>query len=193
MSLIDPLRELSSQETEKSFLSPEYQFILDHADDLQMQYRKQPCHLERLYGSVFSLVFKKINKVQLRNFKNWRTAIELRLPLSSLYRYRKIKIGKGYYRRLISVIRWKKYLDIPVYSRSVQILIFLSAAVPGDTKKVCWNLLYSFFLGMITDLYIDKFKFKGINVKSKVPQLLETLDNYGSHGIQHLINFFKVH
>jgi len=25
--------------------------------------------------------------------------------------------------------------------------------------------------GMITDLFIDKFKFKGVNVKSKVPQL----------------------
>lgn len=44
---------------------------------------------------------------------------------------------------------------------------------------------------MITDLYIDKFKFKGINVKSRVPQLLETLDNYCSHDVQHLINFFK--
>ncbi|RXG57552.1 Bardet-Biedl syndrome 7 protein-like [Armadillidium vulgare] len=94
VSLIEPLRELSSQESDSSFLSPEYQFILDHADDLQLQYRKQPCHLERLYG-------------------------------------------------------------------------------------------------MITDLYIDKFKFKGINVKSRVPQLLETLDNYCSHDVQNLINFFK--
>ncbi|KAB7495673.1 Bardet-Biedl syndrome 7-like protein [Armadillidium nasatum] len=49
VSLIEPLRELSSQESDSSFLSPEYQFILDHADDLQLQYRKQPCHLERLY------------------------------------------------------------------------------------------------------------------------------------------------
>ncbi|KAG7166658.1 Bardet-Biedl syndrome 7-like 1 [Homarus americanus] len=77
-----------------SFLSPEYQHILDNADDLQAQYRKQPCHLERLYG-------------------------------------------------------------------------------------------------MITDLYIDKYKFKGVNVKSRVPQLLEILDNYGSLNIQHLVNFFQ--
>lgn len=44
---------------------------------------------------------------------------------------------------------------------------------------------------MITDLYIDKFKFKGVNVKSQVPHLLEILDNYGSLSIQHLINFFQ--
>ena len=34
------------------------------------------------------------------------------------------------------------------------------------------------FAGMITDLYIDKFKFKGVNVKNKVPKLLEILDSY---------------
>jgi Bardet-Biedl syndrome 7 protein len=32
--------------------------------------------------------------------------------------------------------------------------------------------------GMITDLYIDKFKFMGQNVKNKVPILIEKLDNY---------------
>ena len=31
---------------------------------------------------------------------------------------------------------------------------------------------------MVTDLYIDKFKFKGVNVKNKVPKLLEILDAY---------------
>ena len=40
---------------------------------------------------------------------------------------------------------------------------------------------------MITDLYIDKFKFKGVNVKNKVPQLLEILDNYE---LPTLISFF---
>ena len=40
---------------------------------------------------------------------------------------------------------------------------------------------------MITDLFIDKFKFKGTNVKTKVPQLLEVLDNYE---LQNLIDFF---
>nr|CAB3225183.1 Bardet-Biedl syndrome 7 protein homolog [Phallusia mammillata] len=41
--------------------------------------------------------------------------------------------------------------------------------------------------GMITDLFIDKHKFKGVNVKQKVPQLLETLDNYE---LPALIDFF---
>lgn len=41
--------------------------------------------------------------------------------------------------------------------------------------------------GMITDLFIDKFKFKGQNVKSKVPTLLEKLDNYD---LETLIDFF---
>ncbi len=40
---------------------------------------------------------------------------------------------------------------------------------------------------MITDLFIDKFKFKGQNVKSKVPTLLEKLDNYD---LETLIDFF---
>lgn len=34
-----------------------------------------------------------------------------------------------------------------------------------------------FFVGMITDLFIDKFKLKGTNVKTKVPLLLEILDS----------------
>jgi len=42
--------------------------------------------------------------------------------------------------------------------------------------------------GMITDLYIDKFKFKGVNVKARVPQLLRTLDNYD---INSLLEFFQ--
>lgn len=35
-----------------------------------------------------------------------------------------------------------------------------------------------YFSGMITDLFIDKFKFKGTNVKTKVPLLLEILGSY---------------
>lgn len=41
---------------------------------------------------------------------------------------------------------------------------------------------------MITDLFIDKFKFKGVNVKQKVPHLLEALDNYE---LSTLIEFFE--
>lgn len=32
--------------------------------------------------------------------------------------------------------------------------------------------------GMITDLYVDYYKFKGMNVKSKLPKLVEQLENY---------------
>lgn len=41
---------------------------------------------------------------------------------------------------------------------------------------------------MITDLYIDKFKFKGQNVKTKVSSLLEILDNYD---LNSLLSFFS--
>ena len=50
VSLIDALRELGAHESDTSFLSAEYKYILDNADTLQQQYQKQPCHLERLYG-----------------------------------------------------------------------------------------------------------------------------------------------
>lgn len=49
--------------------------------------------------------------------------------------------------------------------------------------------VFSFFpVGMITDLFIDKFKFKGQNVKTKVSSLLEILDNYD---LNSLVNFFS--
>ncbi|XP_032873072.1 Bardet-Biedl syndrome 7 protein isoform X1 [Amblyraja radiata] len=79
--LIDALKELQVYEGNVDFLIPEYRSILEEADSLLEEYKKQPAHLERLYG-------------------------------------------------------------------------------------------------MITDLFIDKFKFKGTNVKTKVPLLLEILDNY---------------
>ena len=41
---------------------------------------------------------------------------------------------------------------------------------------------------MITDLYIDYNKFKGNNVKNKVPKLLEILDKYE---LVALLDFFK--
>ena len=30
--------------------SPEYAFILENSDNLEAQFKKQPAHLERLYG-----------------------------------------------------------------------------------------------------------------------------------------------
>ena len=53
-------------------------------------------------------------------------------------------------------------------------------------KKIM--LFFSYFTGMITDLYIDKFKFAGQNVKNKVSQLIEHLDTYDPDD---LINFFQ--
>ena len=32
-------------------MSPEYKQILEDADKLRAEYKKQPCHLERLYGT----------------------------------------------------------------------------------------------------------------------------------------------
>lgn len=81
VQLIDALKDLTVHEGNSDFLAPEYKAILENADELRKEFKRQPCHLERLYG-------------------------------------------------------------------------------------------------MITDLYIDVYKFKGISVKSKVPQLLQILDNY---------------
>lgn len=41
---------------------------------------------------------------------------------------------------------------------------------------------------MITDLYIDKHKYNGINVKSRVQQLMEVLDK---HEFDALVDFFQ--
>ncbi|XP_023562208.1 Bardet-Biedl syndrome 7 protein isoform X3 [Octodon degus] len=90
VQLIDALKELQVHEGNMNFLIPEYRSILEEADHLLEEYKKQPAHLERLYG-------------------------------------------------------------------------------------------------MITDLFIDKFKFKGTNVKTKVPLLLEILDSYDQNT---LIAFF---
>ncbi|XP_064481512.1 Bardet-Biedl syndrome 7 protein homolog [Ornithodoros turicata] len=91
VQLIDALKELSVHEGNTDFLAPEYKGILEDAEQLQKEFKRQPCHLERLYG-------------------------------------------------------------------------------------------------MITDLYIDVYKFKGVSVKSKVPQLLQILDNYDPDS---LIEFFQ--
>lgn len=59
----------------------------------------------------------------------------------------------------------------------------------------CWSpdtnfyfFIFVFPAGMITDLFIDKFKFKGQNVKTKVSSLLEILDNYD---LNSLLEFFN--
>ena len=48
--------------------------------------------------------------------------------------------------------------------------------------------MFSFsYIGIITDLYIDLYKFKGINVKQRIPSLLEILETYN---LENLIQFF---
>ena len=91
VQLIDGLKELVTYEGDNTFLTEEYQDILANADKFVEEFKKQPCHLERLYG-------------------------------------------------------------------------------------------------MITDLYIDRYKFKGLNVKNKVSQLINLLDNYDLNA---LIEFFE--
>ena len=59
-ALCSPLSFLSWQELQvhegnADFLIPEYRNILDESADLLEEYKKQPAHLERLYGAVFKL------------------------------------------------------------------------------------------------------------------------------------------
>lgn len=64
----------------------------------------------------------------------------------------------------------------------------LKVEVPHNENKAnskSWGFTSA---GMITDLFIDKFKFKGTNVKTKVPLLLEILDGCDEDG---LIAFFE--
>ena len=35
------------------YFSPEYAFILENAETLEAQFKRQPAHLERLYGKLF--------------------------------------------------------------------------------------------------------------------------------------------
>ena len=55
VQLIDALKELQVHENNVDFLASEYRQILDDAEQLQDAYKKQPCHLERLYGKSLGL------------------------------------------------------------------------------------------------------------------------------------------
>lgn len=54
-----------------------------------------------------------------------------------------------------------------------------------ETDKVITNRLF----GVLTDLYVDWFKLKGLDVKQKIPQLLNMLDKYD---FKELMAFFDV-
>ena len=58
VALIEPLKDLAAHEEETSFFAPEYAYILNNADMLMAQFKKQPARLERLYGKFFFLIYK---------------------------------------------------------------------------------------------------------------------------------------
>jgi len=78
---------------------------------------------------------------------------------------------------------------LTVFNRYTLVLMVMclnaSVGVFLSLMNVCHDIFYA---GMITDLYIDKFKFKGQNMKGRVPALLEVLDNYD---LQSLVQFFE--
>lgn len=47
------MQELQVYEGNVDFLIPEYRSILEEADSLLEEYKKQPAHLERLYGKYY--------------------------------------------------------------------------------------------------------------------------------------------
>ena len=55
------LQELAVNETDLSFMSPEYQNILENAENLKLEFKRQPCHLERLYGDDYFLYLFEAN------------------------------------------------------------------------------------------------------------------------------------
>lgn len=50
-----PLQDLKVYEGSVDCLAPEYQEILTRSDEIEAEFKRQPCHLERLYGKRLSL------------------------------------------------------------------------------------------------------------------------------------------
>ena len=69
VQLIDGLKELETYEGNVDFLTEEYKEILENADILQNEYKRQPCHLERLYGMITDLYIDR-HKFKGQNVKN---------------------------------------------------------------------------------------------------------------------------
>ena len=69
VQLIDGLKELRTYEDDDSFLTEEYKDILDNSEQLLEEFKKQPCHLERLYGMVTDLYIDR-HKFKGQNVKN---------------------------------------------------------------------------------------------------------------------------
>ncbi|XP_065058986.1 Bardet-Biedl syndrome 7 protein homolog [Rhopilema esculentum] len=74
VQLVDGLKELQVYENDTSFLGQEYQEILENSEQLLEEFKKQPCHLERLYGMITDLFIDK-HKFKGQNVKNKVTAL----------------------------------------------------------------------------------------------------------------------
>eukprot|EP00039_Didymoeca_costata_P012184 m.174592 g.174592 ORF g.174592 m.174592 type:complete len:94 (-) comp15409_c0_seq11:332-613(-) len=53
VAMIEPIKELVSQESNTSFLSKRQQGILENAEELLAAARQQPNHLDRLFGCLW--------------------------------------------------------------------------------------------------------------------------------------------
>lgn len=51
VALIEPLKDLAAHEEDTSFFAPEYAYILNNAEALMNEFKRQPAKLERLYGN----------------------------------------------------------------------------------------------------------------------------------------------
>lgn len=69
VQLIDGLKELETYEGDVEFLTEEYREILQNAEVLLQEFKKQPCHLERLYGMITDLYIDR-HKFKGQNVKN---------------------------------------------------------------------------------------------------------------------------
>ena len=57
VALIEALKDLASHEEDTSFFAPEYLHILNNAETLMAEFKRQPAKLERLYGKIARLLF----------------------------------------------------------------------------------------------------------------------------------------
>ena len=65
----------------------------------------------------------------------------------------------------------------------------LSTAQEIDSLGKEYPLQFESMCSMVERLYVDSFKFKGIDVRNKVPALRDHLQKY--QGIEDLLNFFE--
>ena len=64
VALIEALKDLASHEEDTSFFAPEYLHILNNAETLMAEFKRQPAKLERLYGKIARLLFLHKREVE---------------------------------------------------------------------------------------------------------------------------------